>query len=65
LELADRIGRLPLNVTIFGIDIGDEMWPEMSPEVVEAANEVEETVAEICESINERTVVGALSVTTG
>jgi hydrogenase maturation protease len=66
LELADRIGRLPPNVTIFGIDIGDDMRPEMSPEVVQAVNEVESAViAEICESSNERINVGELTVTTG
>jgi hydrogenase maturation protease len=67
LQIAERLGRLPPKVVIFGIDIGSEPGTDaMSPEVAEALTELEEIIlAEICEAGHERIVVGESPVATG
>ena len=64
LQLAERLGRIPPKVVIFGIDIGyGVLRDEMSPEVVQAVTELEEMIfAEICETVDERTIVSKSTV---
>jgi hydrogenase maturation protease len=64
LNILERIGRLPPRVVVFGIDIGYGPCPdEMSPAVLGAVTELEETVfAEICGTVDERKVVVENSV---
>jgi hydrogenase maturation protease len=60
LQLAERLGRIPPNVEIFGIEIGN-VGPhdEMTQEVAQAVAELAKTIfAELCETLDARTVVG-------
>jgi len=60
LQLAERLGRLPASVEIFGIEIGGHQpFEEMSPSVVQAVAELADTIfSELCETIHARAVVG-------
>jgi hydrogenase maturation protease len=60
LQLAERIGRMPPSVEIFGIEIGNfQPRDEMSPEIVRAVAELEKTIfAELCETLDARTFAG-------
>ena len=54
LELAERLGRMPPNVEVFGIEIGSyQPLEEISAEVAQAARELGEIVsAELCETVH-------------
>ena len=59
LELVERLGRMPPKVVIFGIEIGGGLPRDaMSLAVMQAVTKLEEMIlAEICETVDERTVV--------
>ncbi|MEX0613443.1 MAG: hydrogenase maturation protease [Pirellulales bacterium] len=54
LELAERLGRMPPNVDVFGIEIGScRPLDEISAEVVQAVAELVEIIsAELCETVH-------------
>lgn len=54
LELAERLGRMPPNVEILGIDIGSYRPPdEISAEVAQAVSELGKIIsAELCEKVH-------------
>jgi hydrogenase maturation protease len=60
LQLAEKLGRMPPYVEIWGIEIGnDQLHGEMTPEVAQAVAELEKTIlVEICETLDARTVAG-------
>jgi hydrogenase maturation protease len=60
LQLAERLGRIPPSVEIFGIEIGnDRPHDEMTQEVALAVADLVKTIlAELCETLDARTVVG-------
>ena len=64
LELVERLGRMPPKVVIFGIEIGGGLPGDaMSPAVMQAVTKLEEMIfAEICETVDERTVVSKSTV---
>jgi hydrogenase maturation protease len=59
LQLAERLGRLPPTVEIYGIEIGGgQLNDEVTPDVDRAVGEVERAVfAKICEAVDARAVV--------
>ena len=64
LQLAERLDRMPPKVVVFGIEIGYGLPREaMSPAVMQAVKKLEEMIfAEICETVDERTVVSKSTV---
>jgi hydrogenase maturation protease len=60
LQLAERLGRMPPSVEIFGIEFGnDKQHDVMTPEVAQAVAELEKSIfTELCETLDARTVVG-------
>ena len=54
LELAERLGRMPPSVEVFGVEIGSyRPLDEISAEVAQAASELGEIIsAELCETVH-------------